>query len=110
MHSTSVRALFAHTPFIRFWMACLFGVTANQMLMVAVAWHMYDITSSAWDLGLVGLFQFVPALVLTLPAGHAVDHFHRGRIFALSMAPQALHRLALQLCGLCAVVPAARVR
>jgi MFS family permease len=110
MHSTSVRALFAHTPFMRFWMARLFGVTANQMLMVAVAWHMYDITSSAWDLGLVWLFQFVPALVLTLPAGHAVDHFHRGRIFALAMAPQALHRLALQLCGLCAAVPAARAR
>jgi MFS family permease len=110
MHSTSVRALLAHTPFMRFWMARLFGVTANQMLMVAVAWRMYDITSSAWDLGLVGLFQFLPALVLTLLAGHAVDHFHRGRIFVLSMAPQALHRLALQLCGLCAAVPAARAR
>ena len=45
---------------MRFWLARLAGVTANQMLMVAVAWHMYDITSSAWDLGLVGLFQFVP--------------------------------------------------
>jgi hypothetical protein len=51
---------------MRFWFARLAGMSANQMLMVAVAWHMYDITSSAWDLGLVGLFQFVPALVLML--------------------------------------------
>lgn len=63
---------------------------ANQMLMVAVAWQMYDLTGSAWDLGLVGLFQFVPALVLTLPAGHAADHFNRGRIFAGCMLSQAL--------------------
>ncbi len=61
----------------------------NQMLMVAVAWHMYDITSSAWDLGLVGLFQFVPALLMTLPAGHLADRVHRGRIFACCMALQA---------------------
>lgn len=60
------------------------------MLMVAVAWHMYDITNSAWDLGLVGLFQFVPALLLTLPAGHVADRYHRGRIFALCMLAQAL--------------------
>lgn len=65
------------------------GVTATQMLMVAIAWHMYDITSSAWDLGLVGLFQFVPALLLTLPAGHVADRFHRGRIFGGCMLLQA---------------------
>lgn len=76
-------------------MARLSGMTANQMLMVALAWHMYDITSSAWDLGLVGLFQFVPALLLILPAGHAVDRFHRGRIFAFCMLIQAVVAVVL---------------
>lgn len=70
-------------------------MTGNQMLMVAVAWHMYDITSSAWDLGLVGLFQFIPALLLTLPAGHLADRWHRGRIFAVCMFTQALVALLL---------------
>jgi MFS family permease len=65
------------------------------MLMVAVAWHMYDITSSAWDLGLVGLFQFIPALLMTLPAGHLADRLHRGRIFAACMLVQAVVALAL---------------
>ena len=87
--------LFTQRQFMRFWVARLAGVTANQMLMVAVAWHMYDITSSAWDLGLVGLFQFVPALVMTLPAGHAADRLHRGRIFAACMLAQALIALLL---------------
>jgi MFS family permease len=81
--------LFAHTAFVRFWLARLGGITANQMLMVAVAWHIYDITSSAWDLGLVGLFQFVPALIMTLPAGHLADRLHRGRIFAACLLAQA---------------------
>jgi len=80
---------------MRFWLARLAGVMANQMLMVAVAWHMYDITSSAWDLGLVGLFQFVPALLMTLPAGHLADRLHRGRIFAACMLAQAAVALLL---------------
>ena len=87
--------LFAQRQFIRFWLARLFGTIANQMLMVAVAWHMYDITSSPWDLGLVGLFQFVPALVMTLPAGHVADRVHRGRIFAACMLTQGLMALLL---------------
>ena len=83
---------------MRFWLARLAGVMANQMLMVAVAWHMYDITLSAWDLGLVGLFQFVPALVMTLPAGHLADRLHRGRIFATCMP---LELMAIALCNSC---------
>jgi MFS family permease len=86
----SLSALFQYTGFVRFWLARLAGIMGNQMLMVAVAWHMYDITASAWDLGLVGLFQFVPALLMTLPAGHLADRVHRGRIFACCMALQAV--------------------
>ncbi len=91
----SLSQLFSQRAFVRFWLARLCGTTANQMLMVALAWHMYDITSSAWDLGLVGLFQFVPALLLTLPAGHVADRLHRGRIFAGCMAVQALASVLL---------------
>ncbi|MBT0570893.1 MFS transporter [Curvibacter sp. CHRR-16] len=87
--TTPLSALLHHAPFVRYWLGRMGGVTANQMLMVAVAWHMYDITSSPWDLGLVGLFQFVPALLMALPAGHVADRVHRGRIFACSLAAQA---------------------
>lgn len=85
-----LRELSAHTSFVRFWFSRVAGVMANQMLMVAVGWHMYDITASAWDLGMVGLYQFVPALLLTLPAGHVADRHHRARIFALCVAAQGV--------------------
>jgi MFS family permease len=67
------------------------------MMMVAVGWQMYDLTGSAWDLGLVGLLQFLPALVLTLPAGHVADRHHRGRIVAAAMGASALLGLVLAL-------------
>ena len=81
--------LLAYPSFARFLLARLVGTMAHQMLLVAISWHMYAITSSAWDLGMVGLFQFVPALLMTLPAGHLADRMHRGRIFATCMFAQA---------------------
>ena len=80
---------------MRLWVARLFGTAASQMLLVAIGWHMYDLTGSAWDLGLVGLYQFMPALVLALYAGHVVDRHHRGRILAMCLAVQGLVGLAL---------------
>ena len=81
--------------FMRMWFARLAGTTGNQMLMVAVGWQMYELTGSAWDLGLVGLFQFVPALLLTLVAGHVADRVHRGRIVALCLLAQGVVALVL---------------
>ena len=95
MSDDSLSRLLRIRPFMRFWLARLGGVAANQMLMVAVAWHLYDITGSAWDLGLVGLYQFLPAVLMTLPAGHVADRLHRGRIFAACVAAQALMALLL---------------
>ena len=77
-----------YPAFMRFWWSRLANTSANQMLMVAVGWQMYDLTGSAWDLGLVGLLQFAPALLLVLVAGHVVDRFHRARIVGLCMAAQ----------------------
>lgn len=73
---------------MRLWLARLASVAASQMLMVAVGWQMYDLTGSAWDLGLVGLLQFAPALALALPAGHLIDRHHRGHMVALCLAVQ----------------------
>ena len=75
---------------MRMWFARLFGTSGTQMLMVAVGWQMYALTGSAWDLGLVGLYQFLPALLLTLVAGHAADRLHRARIVAVCLVMQAL--------------------
>jgi MFS family permease len=82
-------------PFMRLWIGRLFGTAGSQMMLVAIGWHMYELTSSAWDLGLVGLYQFVPALLLALLAGHVVDRHHRGRIVAGCFAVQGLVALLL---------------
>ena len=76
--------------FMRMWLARLSSTAGQQMLMVAVGWQMYELTGSAWDLGLVGLYQFAPALLLTLVAGHAADRWHRGRIMAVCLLLQAV--------------------
>src|SRR5687767_6997360 len=73
----------------------LAGNAAQQMLLVALAWQVYDLTSSAWDLGLVGLMQFLPALLLTIPAGQLADRVDRRRVLAASLALQACVALAL---------------
>jgi MFS family permease len=65
------------------------SITGQQMLMLAISWHMYELTSSAWDLGLAGLFQFMPGLATTFIAGHCADRMHRGRIVAACLAAQA---------------------
>ena len=85
----------AGTDFRYFLALRLAGNAAQQMLLVALAWQMYDLTSSAWDLGLVGLMQFLPALLLTIPAGQLADRVDRRRVLATSLALQACVALAL---------------
>lgn len=83
-------ALLKQASFARFMTARVGSITAQQMILLAVSWHMYDLTSSAWDLGLVGLFQFIPGLATTFVAGHCADRMHRGRIVAVCLAAQAI--------------------
>ena len=81
--------------FRRYWWSRLASTAAGQMLLVALGWQMYDLTGSAWDLGLVGLAQFLPALLLALPAGHIIDRHDRRRVLALVLALQAVVATAL---------------
>jgi MFS family permease len=53
---------------------------AAQMLIIAVGWQVYQITGRLLDLGLIGLSQFLPFLLLVFIAGHAADRYERRRI------------------------------
>jgi MFS family permease len=66
----------------------MLSTAGNQMLLVALGWQMYDLTSSAWDLGLVGLLQFVPTLLFTIPAGHLADRIDRRLVITLAIGVQ----------------------
>lgn len=87
--------LLRQRTFVQFWITRLAGTAANQMLMVAVGWQMYELTGSAWDLGLVGLYQFLPALLLTLVAGYVADRVNRARIVAACLALQFIVAVVL---------------
>lgn len=96
-HSTGSAQLREQHDYLRLLGARVTGGAANQMLMVALGWQMYDLTGSAWDLGLVGLAQFLPALLLTLPAGHLVDQHDRRLLLAGSLGLQCGVALGLAL-------------
>ena len=85
-----------HQPdFRRFFLSRIAGTAAGQMLLVALGWQMYDLSGSAWDLGLVGLAQCAPALLLALPAGAHVDRSDRRRVLGTVLALQVLVALLL---------------
>jgi MFS family permease len=67
-------------PFVLFWLARLSATMGYHMLAITIGWQMYELTSSALDLGLIGLIQFIPSVVLTLLIGHAADRYDRRMI------------------------------
>jgi MFS family permease len=81
--SSSAALLRQHPAFVQFWFARIASSFGFQMLSVAVGWQIYEITGRAFDLGLIGLVQFLPSVVLALPAGHVADQFERRRIVLL---------------------------
>jgi MFS family permease len=80
---SAARVAFQYPDFRRYQLARLFTVMATEMQSVAVGWQIYEITRRPLDLGLVGLVQFAPVLLLFLVAGHAADHFNRRNIIAI---------------------------
>ena len=77
VHRTALRH---HRPFALYWVARVNSTVALQMQTVAVSWQMYDLTRNPLDLGLVGLTQFIPAVLLVLVAGHVADRYDRRKI------------------------------
>jgi MFS family permease len=63
---------------------------AFQMVGVAVGWQIYELTKSAFDLGLVGLAQFVPMVLLVLVVGHVADRYDRRTIARLCQLAMGL--------------------
>lgn len=84
-----------HGDFARFLSARFLVSVAVQMQTVAVGWQVYDVTGDPLDLGLIGLSQFLPFVLLVLPAGQAADHFDRRRIVTLCYALEAACALLL---------------
>ncbi|PWF54757.1 MFS transporter [Massilia glaciei] len=95
MSSSNGFAVLRHRNFSLYLTARILGTLAVQMQSVAIGWQVYQITGSLFDLGLIGLAQFAPFLVLILPAGHVADRYNRRNVIALCLALQLLCGLLL---------------
>jgi MFS family permease len=72
---------------------------ASQIGAVAIGWQIYDLTGSAFELGMIGLVQFLPTALLVFVAGHTADKFERKRVVQLCQLAEAA--TALFLCWGC---------
>jgi MFS family permease len=88
--SRAGRIAFTHPDFVLFQIARFLIVAAVEMQAVAVGWQVYDITKRALDLGLVGLAQFLPGILLFLVSGHTSDRFERRKVLGACYAGYAL--------------------
>jgi MFS family permease len=92
---TGLRAVLGERGFRRYLGARVLGSISVQMQTVAIGAQVYGLTHRALDLGLVGLSQFLPFVLLVLPAGHVADRYDRRTVFGLCLLTQLLCALAL---------------
>jgi MFS family permease len=84
-----------HRNFTLYLSARTLATLAVQMQNVAIGWQVYSMTHNLFDLGLIGLAQFLPFLLLILIAGHAADRYDRRTLITLSLGAQLLCGLML---------------
>jgi MFS family permease len=103
-----MRAAFGYPNFRHYMTARVLVTTASEMQSVAIGWQIYNLTHRPLELGLVGLAQFAPGVLLFLLAGHTADRLPRQRILQAcygGFAVCSLLLLALTLHGITAVWP-----
>ena len=91
----AVSSLTRHPSFMLFWCARTFTNGAYMMQGVAVGWQIYELTNDPFDLGLVGLAQFVPLVGFSLIIGQVADLFDRRLVVASCQLSKAVAALAL---------------
>ncbi|MCX5796048.1 MAG: MFS transporter [Elusimicrobia bacterium] len=89
------RAAFRYPDFRLYQASRFLGVVAIEMQSVAIGWQVYELTRRPLDLGLVGLVQFLPGILLFLLSGHAADRFPRRQIILCCLAGFALCSMLL---------------
>src|SRR6266516_6613087 len=97
MPEPAAASLTRHRSFVLFWCARTFTNGAYMMQGVAVGWQIYELTNDPFDLGLVGLVQFVPLVALSVVIGQVADRFDRRIVVATCQVGKALAALALAL-------------
>src|SRR6516162_6352000 len=97
---TAGLATFQFSGFRLFQIARFCIVFCTEMQSVAVGWQVYEITKRPLDLGLTGLVQFLPGVLLFLVAGHVTDRFDRTKLLTLCYGGYALSSALLLIVSL----------
>ena len=84
--SRAGRSAFRHRDFRLYWISLVTEAFALQMSFVAIGWQVYSVRENPLDLGLVGLAEFVPLLMLALPAGQLADRVPRRNLLAVMVS------------------------
>jgi MFS family permease len=92
---TSAGTLLRQPSLIFFLLSRSLSRFSSQIGAVAIGWQVYDMTGRAFDLGMVGLVQFLPTALLVFVAGHAADRFERKRVIQVCQVAEALTALFL---------------
>src|ERR1700678_105976 len=87
---TTARSLIAHRPYLLYLCGRGFSEFSYQIGAVAVGWQVYALTGSAFDLGMVGLVQFIPTAILVFVAGHVADRYDRRRVVQICQVAEGL--------------------
>ena len=95
MASSAEEPLWRHRAFVAFWLARTCSWFGFQMFSVAISWQISALTDSAMALGMIGLMQFLPSVLLALPAGHLADQYDRRRIVLFGQLVEFAALLAL---------------
>ncbi|MEL6921631.1 MAG: MFS transporter [Pseudomonadota bacterium] len=81
---------FTYPAYAKYWASRFLATLAAQMIAVAVGWQIYDLTRDPLDLGIIGLVQFVPLLLLVFVTGTVADRFGRRNVMALSIGAELI--------------------
>jgi len=91
----SAAVLLTQRPFLFFLLSRSLSRFSSQIAAVAIGWQVYDLTGSAFVLGMVGLVQFLPTALLVFVAGQAADRYERKRVLQVCQFAEALTALLL---------------
>jgi MFS family permease len=91
----SAGALLSQRSFVLFLLSRSLSRFSSQIGAVAIGWQIYDLTGRAFDLGMVGLVQFLPTALLVFVAGHAADRYERKKVMQACQIAEALTALFL---------------
>src|ERR1700741_4701900 len=74
----------AQRDFGLYWASLLFSAVGTQISAVAIAWQVYEINNSPFQLGLTGLFRALPVMILSIPGGVVADRVDRRRLLIVT--------------------------